>query len=202
MFAIVQFSVTCASHSAVLLLDGTIPVFSVLYIMLNTVHKIPTQVNNASVPSNSHLFNWPEDASILCPPFRASTFLRLIDSTIMAKFLALPNELLHPIVGHLRHRRIDCFDPVATKYLQSVRLVSRRITHVPDCLMGLPAAVSTIVFWRQDLQRMKQFKTLRLGLHHWGGRGTSVEKGNFEFSIYCSTLKTPTTIVSFPIRRA
>ena len=45
----------------------------------------------------------------------------------MANFVALPTELLTPIVGHLRDRRIDPFDPVATKDLQSVRLVSRMV---------------------------------------------------------------------------
>ena len=44
----------------------------------------------------------------------------------MAKFL--PNEILTPIVGHLRDRRIDLFDPVATKDLQSVRLVSSTVS--------------------------------------------------------------------------
>lgn len=46
----------------------------------------------------------------------------------MASFVALPNELLTTIVSHLRDRRIDPFDPVATKDLQNARLVSRSVS--------------------------------------------------------------------------
>lgn len=45
----------------------------------------------------------------------------------MANFIGQPNELLIRIVGHLRDRRINLFDPVATKDLQNVRLVSHRV---------------------------------------------------------------------------
>ena len=45
----------------------------------------------------------------------------------MARFVGFPNEISTPIVSHLRDRRIDPFDPVATKDLQNMRLVSRNV---------------------------------------------------------------------------
>lgn len=46
----------------------------------------------------------------------------------MANLVAFSNELLVPIASQLRDGRIDPFDPVATKDLQNVRLVSRRVS--------------------------------------------------------------------------
>ena len=51
----------------------------------------------------------------------------------MTQIVSLPNKLLAPIVGHLRDRKIDLFNPVATKDLQSVRLVCRRVSFVALC---------------------------------------------------------------------
>lgn len=45
----------------------------------------------------------------------------------MANLLDLPNELLTPIVGHLRKKKIDHFDSVATKDLQTMRLVCPKV---------------------------------------------------------------------------
>ena len=45
----------------------------------------------------------------------------------MAKLVALPNELWSLIVGHLQDEKIHLFDPLATRDLQSVRLVSRTV---------------------------------------------------------------------------
>ena len=45
----------------------------------------------------------------------------------MADLVALPTELLSLIVGHLRDERIHLFDPLATRDLQNVRLVSRTV---------------------------------------------------------------------------
>ena len=52
----------------------------------------------------------------------------------MTQIISLPNELLAPIIGHLRDRRIDFFDPVATKDLQSVRLVCRSVRFLWHCV--------------------------------------------------------------------
>ena len=46
----------------------------------------------------------------------------------MTQIVSLPNELLTPIVGHLRERRTDFFDPVATKDVQSVRPVCHEVS--------------------------------------------------------------------------
>ena len=66
----------------------------------------------------------------------------------MTQIVSLPNELLAPIVGHLRDRRIDFFDPVATKDLQSVRLVCRRVSFswhfVEDIMAYYPVKMLTI----------------------------------------------------------
>lgn len=43
----------------------------------------------------------------------------------MANLSKIPNELLNDILGHLRYKKIDHFDPIATKDLQNARLVSR-----------------------------------------------------------------------------
>lgn len=48
----------------------------------------------------------------------------------MALFRDLPNELLVMIIRLLIARRIDHFDPVATKELQSLRLASQRVSQV------------------------------------------------------------------------
>ncbi len=48
--------------------------------------------------------------------------------------------------------------------------------------MGLPGAVSPIVLWRQSLQRMKQLKTLRLGLHD--GRRPWTEDEEKKFGVF------------------
>ena len=48
----------------------------------------------------------------------------------MALLRALPNELFVRIARSLIGRRIDHFDPVAIKDLQSFRLVSQRVSHV------------------------------------------------------------------------
>ena len=45
----------------------------------------------------------------------------------MADLVALPTELLSLILGHLRDERIHLFDPLATRDLQNVRLVSRTV---------------------------------------------------------------------------
>lgn len=60
----------------------------------------------------------------------------------MANFIGQPSELLIRIVGHLRDRRIDFFDPVATKDLHSVRLVSHRVR----LLRQSPRKVSADIF--------------------------------------------------------
>ena len=53
----------------------------------------------------------------------------------MALFQDLPNELFIMIVNLLIARKIDYFDPVATKDLQSLRLVSQTVSRV-----GFPLA--------------------------------------------------------------
>ena len=47
----------------------------------------------------------------------------------------LPNELLHRIAARLCDRRINSFDPVATKDLQNVRLASRKLLEVATPLL-------------------------------------------------------------------
>ena len=48
----------------------------------------------------------------------------------MVDLIALPTELLGLIVNHLRDERIHLFDPLATRDLQNVRLVSRTVRHL------------------------------------------------------------------------
>lgn len=48
----------------------------------------------------------------------------------MADLRDLPNEVLVMITRSMVGRRIDHFDPVATRDLQSLRLVSPRVCHV------------------------------------------------------------------------
>ena len=58
----------------------------------------------------------------------------------MTQIISLPNELLVPIVGHLRDRKkIDLFNPVATKDLQSVRLVCGRVSFSWHCVGDIMA---------------------------------------------------------------
>ena len=57
----------------------------------------------------------------------------------MTQIVSLPNELLTPVVGHLRDRRINFFDPVATKDLQNVRLVCRRVSFLWHCVGNIMA---------------------------------------------------------------
>ena len=45
----------------------------------------------------------------------------------MASFGLLPNELLESIVKHVQDRKIDSFDVVANRDLQSVRLVCKTV---------------------------------------------------------------------------
>lgn len=49
----------------------------------------------------------------------------------MANTCVLPNELLIPIVGHLRDGKINHFDSAATKDLQTMRLVSFQVHDLP-----------------------------------------------------------------------
>lgn len=55
----------------------------------------------------------------------------------MANICVLPNELLTPIIGHLRERKIDHFDSVATKDLQTMRLVCSKVRHRLSLSFGL-----------------------------------------------------------------
>ena len=57
----------------------------------------------------------------------------------MTQIVSLPNELLAPIISHLRDRRIDFFDPVATKDLQSARPVCRRVSFSRHCVEDIMA---------------------------------------------------------------
>ena len=57
----------------------------------------------------------------------------------MTQIVSLPNELLAPMVSHLRDRRIDFFDSVAAKYLQSERLVCRRVSFSWLCIENIMA---------------------------------------------------------------
>ena len=45
----------------------------------------------------------------------------------MASFGTLPNELVESVVQHLQDRKIDSFDIVAIRDLQSVRLVCKTV---------------------------------------------------------------------------
>lgn len=52
----------------------------------------------------------------------------------MALLRDLPNEVLVMIARLMVGRRIDHFDPVATRDLQSLRLVSQSVCYVPSFL--------------------------------------------------------------------
>ncbi|CAD6582497.1 MAG: hypothetical protein ASARMPRED_000985 [Alectoria sarmentosa] len=73
----------------------------------------------------------------------------------MAKFL--PNEILIPIVGHLRDRRIDPFDPVATKDLQSVRLVSSTMLAIATPMLFENMVYDLKLYRPQDVNRLADF---------------------------------------------
>ena len=48
----------------------------------------------------------------------------------MASFGLLPNELVESVVKHLQDRKIDSFDIVANRDLQSVRLVCKTVRKI------------------------------------------------------------------------
>lgn len=56
--------------------------------------------------------------------------------------MTLPNELLILIVDHLRDEKIHFFDPVATKDLQSVRLICRRVGSLCRCIWHSTYAIT------------------------------------------------------------
>ena len=93
---------------------------------------------NTSPPSTYHLRYRPTASSHFhflyyspeSQPFRVCS---------MTQIVSPPNELLAPTVGHLRDRRVDFFDPVATKVLQSVRLVCRRVSFSWLCVEDIMA---------------------------------------------------------------
>lgn len=55
----------------------------------------------------------------------------------MANISVLANELLTSIIGSLRDRKIDHFDPVATKDLQTIRLVCSKVRLRLSRFLGL-----------------------------------------------------------------
>lgn len=91
----------------------------------------------------------------------------------MTQIVSLPNELLAPIVGHLRDGRIDFFDPVATRDLQSVRLVCRRVRCLWRCVEDIMAycpvkmlAIATTMLFENmvyDLKLWRQKDVNRYG---------------------------------------
>ena len=61
----------------------------------------------------------------------------------MASFKDLPNELLDQIPKHLCAGKIDHFDPVATRDLQNLRLISRLVSSPGSSLLMLIQSTET-----------------------------------------------------------